>query len=112
MSFQPSVHTGSTPEDKAEVIAREFEKFAYIVSHDLSAPLRHVREFTRLLIGSRNALNEEESELIDSVFFRIAVPEINEPLTQESVRRMRAELTSKKGDPAGTDNSGAAPRRV
>ena len=58
------------------------------------------------------AFDEEESELIYSVFFRIATPEIHEPLTQESVRRMQAELSSKKGDPAGTGNDRAAPGRV
>lgn len=50
---------------QAERIAREFEDFAYIVSHDLNAPLRHVREFTNLLIGTRrDNLNEEEQEYI------------------------------------------------
>ena len=52
------------------------------------------------------AFYEEESDLIDSVFFRMATPEIHEPLTQESVRRIRVELITSKGDPAATDNSG------
>lgn len=52
-------------EDRADIIAREYEDFAYIVSHDLSAPLRHIKEFTHLLIGSREEnLNDEEREYI------------------------------------------------
>jgi hypothetical protein len=39
------------------------------------------------------AFDEKESELIDDVFFRLATPEINEPLTSESVQRMKDELT-------------------
>lgn len=53
------------PENRAEQIAREYEDFAYIVSHDLNAPLRHVREFTSLLIGGRREkLTDEECEYI------------------------------------------------
>jgi light-regulated signal transduction histidine kinase (bacteriophytochrome) len=51
--------------DKIELIEKEYEDFAYIVSHDLSAPLRHVKEFTRLLIGGRKEkLSYEEQEYI------------------------------------------------
>jgi hypothetical protein len=38
-----------------------------------------------------------DKETIDAVFFRIATPFINEPLTIESVLRMRDELTKDKG---------------
>ena len=48
---------------EAERILQEYQDFAYIVSHDLSAPIRHIREFTKLLIGVRqDALSEEERE--------------------------------------------------
>lgn len=53
-------------EKKLTQIEEEYEIFAYIVSHDLNAPLRHIREFTRLLIGSRgNNLNDEEKDYVE-----------------------------------------------
>lgn len=52
--------------DEAQRILQEYQDFAYIVSHDLNAPLRHIREFTRLLIGARrDGLNEEEREYVN-----------------------------------------------
>jgi len=33
------------------------------------------------------------SDLLDDIFFRIATPEVNEPLTREGVQRMRDEIT-------------------
>lgn len=53
------------PEDRAEFIAREYEDFVYIVSHDLAAPLRHIKEFTRLLVGAHGDLNDEEKQYVD-----------------------------------------------
>jgi hypothetical protein len=43
------------------------------------------------------AFDKTEEKLLDDVFFRIATPIINEPLTKESVCRMRNELTRAKG---------------
>lgn len=58
-------NTTEVQNSEAERIAKEYQDFAYIVSHDLNAPLRHVREFTRLLIGARrDSLNEEEKEYV------------------------------------------------
>src|SRR5690349_8624574 len=63
--MQPALKT-DPPEDRAQRIARDFEDFAYIVSHDLNAPLRHVKEFTKLLIGQRKAnLTEEERQYVE-----------------------------------------------
>lgn len=39
------------------------------------------------------AFDEDERALVDPVFFRIATPEINDPLTLEVVSEMRRELT-------------------
>ena len=38
------------------------------------------------------AFDERDGELLCDIFFRIATPEINEPLTHDVVRRMRDEI--------------------
>jgi light-regulated signal transduction histidine kinase (bacteriophytochrome) len=43
------------PSPDAEMIAQEFQDFAYTVSHDLNAPLRAIVQFSHLLL-------EEEGE--------------------------------------------------
>jgi hypothetical protein len=93
---------------KKEDLLRIIDRF---LAHEISAEQLH-EWAENLEVREDVAFDEKESDLIDSVFFRIAVPEIHEQLTQESVGRMRAELSSKKGDPAGTDNDRAAPGRV
>lgn len=47
---------------KLDSLQKEYEEFAYIVSHDLGAPLRHVREFTRLLLDSPTNESSDERE--------------------------------------------------
>ena len=37
---------------KYEALQTEFTNFTYIVSHDLSAPIRHFREFSKMLFSS------------------------------------------------------------
>ena len=43
------------------------------------------------------AFDDHEEALIDDVFFRLATPEINEPLTRESVQKMKYELEQTGG---------------
>lgn len=62
----PSLKLQEDAVDRSEQLEQEYRDFAYIVSHDLNAPLRHVREFTRLLIEPRQAnLSEEEQHYIE-----------------------------------------------
>ncbi|MAF97013.1 MAG: hypothetical protein CMH26_00090 [Micavibrio sp.] len=64
-------------EERAKIIAHEYEDFAYIVSHDLNAPLRHVKEFTRLLVGAREQnLTQEEKEYVG--FLRLSLDKLEE----------------------------------
>ena len=39
------------------------------------------------------AFDERNAELLDDIFFRIATPFINEPLTKEVVQKMKEQLT-------------------
>lgn len=41
-------------------IHKEFEEFVYTISHVYNAPLRHIKEFTNLLIEARTENTEEE----------------------------------------------------
>lgn len=56
---------------------RELEQFAYTVSHDLQAPLRHISSYIELLADKNNSLHDEESKRWISV-------------TMKSVERMRS----------------------
>lgn len=56
-------------------IAKEFEDFVHIVSHDMAAPQRHIREFTKLLLASIDTpLNDEQKmfrEFIEKGLVRV-----------------------------------------
>ncbi len=49
--------------DEFEALKKEYEDFVYIVSHDLSSPLRHVKQFSELLMNGR-AEDASDEELL------------------------------------------------
>lgn len=53
--------------ESIEDLKREFDEFSYIVSHDLNAPVRHIKHFSAMLAEEREALgplNENEQEYV------------------------------------------------
>jgi light-regulated signal transduction histidine kinase (bacteriophytochrome) len=53
---------------KADTAAQELKDFVYIVSHDFSAPLRGIVEFSKLLkTEQREALNDEGKEYLSLI---------------------------------------------
>lgn len=53
-----------------DVVAKDFKEFAYVVSHDLGAPLRAVVEFSQLLQHEHGDVLTEESELYLAMILR------------------------------------------
>lgn len=41
-------------------LEKEFEEFAYVVSHDFYAPLRHISGFTQILLGELPELSDQQ----------------------------------------------------
>ena len=58
----------NTPPD----IAKEFRDYVYGVSHDVSAPVRAMVEFSRLLTGDHARKLNEEGKLISRSLSRTA----------------------------------------
>ena len=48
----------STPREQQ--LKEELDSFLYIMSHDLGAPIRHVREFSKLLVDSIDQPDEDQ----------------------------------------------------
>jgi two-component system, chemotaxis family, sensor kinase Cph1 len=68
MNDTARVKMGTVSAQKYQALKSEYENFAYIVSHDLKAPVRHIREFSRLLVDSLNVEDgSEEAELVKYV---------------------------------------------
>lgn len=58
----------STLHTDAQAIAAEFKDYAYSVSHDLSAPIRAMVEFSKLLTNEHaDSLNEEGKEYLELI---------------------------------------------
>ena len=54
-------------------IAKEYQDFAYIVSHDLNAPMRHIRQFTGLLLDGcdQTKLNADQVQCVDFIYMAL-----------------------------------------
>jgi light-regulated signal transduction histidine kinase (bacteriophytochrome) len=102
-----------------EVVNKELEAFAYTVSHDLRAPLRHISNYVHFLTSStsstlseqdRGFLNnivsstERMTKLIDDLlaFSRMGVSEIRpvaidtQALLEDSLKQIQPEIGSRK----------------
>jgi two-component system, sensor histidine kinase and response regulator len=52
-----------------EAANKELEAFAYSVSHDLRAPLRHITSYANFLAGSKSStLSEKDRQYLDNIF--------------------------------------------
>lgn len=51
-------------QDEIEKLKKEHHEFAYAISHDVGAPIRHVKEFTRLLLAERPPETETEKKYV------------------------------------------------
>ena len=49
--------------EKYNALQREFAEFAYIVSHDLNAPMRHIGEFAQLLVKKTEQKVSDDEKL-------------------------------------------------
>ena len=78
---------------KKEHLLRVMDRY---LAREISA--EQLQEWAENLEGREDVVfDQKEEESLDSVFFRIATPEINDPLTSEIVRQMRNELLQERG---------------
>ncbi len=59
----------------------ELEEFLYIISHDFNAPLRHIREFTNLLVAKLDDGRLQEREKLYVDYIQDSVKEAEEMLS-------------------------------
>src|SRR4026208_1934325 len=104
-------------DEPAEPLVRELREFPWDWFDDQPVVTLHVadllRVIDRFLVGQISATQLQDraerlecredlgfdpahEEAVDDVFFRLASPFINEPLTRETVSRMREELSTLK----------------
>ncbi len=55
---------------KYNALKQDYDKFAYIVSHDINAPLRHIREFTKILLADLEPHIEGENRQCADIILR------------------------------------------
>lgn len=60
MNLKESDSQNVNYQEKYEKISKEFEEFVYIISHDLQAPLRHTREFNKMLLKNLSEENDAQ----------------------------------------------------
>ncbi len=49
-------------------LQKEYQEYAYIISHDFGAPLRHIREFTQILINRiEHDITDDEKKYVDII---------------------------------------------
>jgi two-component system, chemotaxis family, sensor kinase Cph1 len=53
--------------DELEKLKKEFESFAYSISHDFRAPIRHIQGFAELLSKRRDKLDDKGREYLDLI---------------------------------------------
>lgn len=52
----------SNANNNADEFAQELQQLLYVISHDLAAPIRHVREFSKLLLASVETKTDDQQE--------------------------------------------------
>ncbi|MFK7976607.1 MAG: hypothetical protein AB8C02_10745 [Halioglobus sp.] len=69
------------PEKSVEKQTAELQEFLSIISHDLAAPIRHVREFSRLLLSTLQTKTSDQQKYSQFVETALNILEKNSPLS-------------------------------